>query len=79
MGSTTTPFDMVVLNRLDRFHLASEVIERVDGLAVTAAHIKQQFRDELLEHSRYIRQHGEDMPKITEWTWPYGTIPSPSR
>ena len=50
-GTTTTPFDMVVLNRLDRFHLAIEVIDRVPGLAVAAAHVKQQFRDKLLEHT----------------------------
>ena len=55
-GTTTTPFDMVVLNELDRFHLAIEVIERVPGLGVAAAHIKQQFRDALIEHTRYVRQ-----------------------
>jgi xylulose-5-phosphate/fructose-6-phosphate phosphoketolase len=71
-GTTTTPFDMVVLNELDRFHLAIEVIERVPGLAVVAAHIKQQFRDALIEHTRYVRQHGEDMPQIRDWKWSYG-------
>jgi xylulose-5-phosphate/fructose-6-phosphate phosphoketolase len=71
-GTTTTPFDMVVLNELDRFHLAIEAIDRVPGLGVTAAPIKQQFRDALIEHSRYVRQHGEDMPQIRHWTWPYG-------
>ena len=69
-GTTTTPFDMVVLNGLDRFHLAIEVIERVPGLGVTAAHVKQQFRDALIEHSRYVREHGEDMPQIRDWVWP---------
>jgi xylulose-5-phosphate/fructose-6-phosphate phosphoketolase len=72
-GTTTTPFDMVVLNRLDRFHLAIDVIDRVPGLSIAAAHIRQQFRDRLIEHDRYIRQHGEDMPEIQEWTWPYQT------
>jgi xylulose-5-phosphate/fructose-6-phosphate phosphoketolase len=72
-GTTTTPFDMVVLNRLDRYHLAIDVIDRVPGLAVSAAHIKQQFRDRLLEHTRYVRQHGEDMPEIQGWVWPYKT------
>jgi xylulose-5-phosphate/fructose-6-phosphate phosphoketolase len=71
-GTTTTPFDMVVRNGLDRFHLAIEVIERVPGLGTAAAHIKQQFRDALIEHALYIRQHGEDMPRIRDWTWPYG-------
>ena len=73
-GTTTTPFDIVVLNRLDRFHLAIEVIERVPGLAIAAADIKQQFRDDLIEHTRYIREHGEDMPRIRDWTWPYGAV-----
>ncbi|MBR0827415.1 phosphoketolase family protein [Bradyrhizobium manausense] len=71
-GTTTTPFDMVVLNKLDRFHLAIEAIERVPGLAVKAAHVKQQFRDALLKHSAYVREHGEDMPEIRDWIWPYG-------
>ncbi|WP_199581074.1 phosphoketolase family protein [Bradyrhizobium sp. MOS003] len=69
-GTTTTPFDMVVLNELDRYHLAIEAIERVPGLATKAAAVKQQFRDALIEHSRYIREHGEDMPEIRDWTWP---------
>jgi xylulose-5-phosphate/fructose-6-phosphate phosphoketolase len=72
-GTTTTPFDMVVLNRLDRYHLAIDAIDRVPGLAVSAAHIKQQFRDKLLEHTRYVREHGEDMPEIQGWVWPYNT------
>src|ERR1700723_1662745 len=72
-GTTTTPFDMVVLNRLDRYHLAIDVLDRVPGLAVSAAHIKQQFRDKLLEHTRYVREHGEDMPEIQVWVWPYKT------
>ena len=72
-GTTTTPFDMVVLNRLDRYHLAIDVIDRVSGLAIGSAHIKQQFRDKLLEHTRYVREHGEDMPEIRNWVWPYKT------
>lgn len=71
-GTTTTPFDMVVLNELDRFHLAIEAIERVPGLGTAAAHVKQKFRDALIEHKLYIREHGEDMPRIRDWTWPYG-------
>jgi phosphoketolase len=70
-GTTTTPFDMVVLNKLDRFHLAIEVIERVPGLVSRAAHARQLFRDKLLEHKRYIDQYGEDMPEIQGWSWPY--------
>jgi xylulose-5-phosphate/fructose-6-phosphate phosphoketolase len=63
---------MVVLNELDRFHLAIEVIDRVPGLDITAAHVKQQFRDALLEHTGYVREHGDDMPQIRDWVWPYG-------
>lgn len=77
-GTTTTPFDMVVLNELDRFHLAIEVIERVPGLSVSAAHVKQDFRDALIAHARYVREHGEDMPAIRDWVWPNsaaGTTP----
>jgi xylulose-5-phosphate/fructose-6-phosphate phosphoketolase len=69
-GTTTTPFDMVVLNELDRFHLAIEVIERVPGLSIAAARIKQQFRDALIEHSHYVREFGGDMPAIRDWVWP---------
>jgi xylulose-5-phosphate/fructose-6-phosphate phosphoketolase len=72
-GTTTTPFDMAVLNRLDRFHLAIDAIDRVPGLSMKAAHIRQQFRDKLIEHARYIREHGEDMPEILQWSWPYKT------
>jgi xylulose-5-phosphate/fructose-6-phosphate phosphoketolase len=72
-GTTTTPFDMVVLNELDRFHLAIEVIDRVPKLGVTAADIKQQFQDRLTEHRRYVRDRGEDMPEIRAWGWPYQT------
>ncbi len=72
-GTTTTPFDMVVMNELDRFHLAIDVIDRVPGLLAVAAHAKQAFRDKLIEHRRYVTTHGEDMPEIREWSWPYTT------
>jgi xylulose-5-phosphate/fructose-6-phosphate phosphoketolase len=72
-GTTTTPFDMVVLNRLDRFHLAMDVIESVPGLASKAAHVMQHFRDKLTEHRNYVNEHGEDMPEIQNWSWPYKT------
>jgi xylulose-5-phosphate/fructose-6-phosphate phosphoketolase len=70
-GTTTTPFDMVVLNDLDRFHLASDVIDRVSRLSNKAGHVKQLFRDKLIVHKQYIVEHGEDMPEITNWKWPY--------
>ncbi len=66
-GTTTTPFDMVVLNDLDRFHLAGDVIDRVPGLAAAAAHVKQALRDKRIEHKLYITEHGEDMPEIRNW------------
>jgi xylulose-5-phosphate/fructose-6-phosphate phosphoketolase len=68
-GTTTTPFDMCVLNEVDRFHLAMDVIERVPHLAAVSAHLRQQLRNKLIDHTRYIRVHGEDMPEITEWRW----------
>ncbi|WEK43240.1 MAG: phosphoketolase family protein [Candidatus Sphingomonas colombiensis] len=68
-GTTTTPFDMVVRNQLDRFHLAMDVIDRVPDLCVSAAHARQSFRDRLVEHKHYICVHGEDMPDIEGWHW----------
>jgi xylulose-5-phosphate/fructose-6-phosphate phosphoketolase len=70
-GTTTTPFDMVVLNDLDRFHLVMDVIERVPKLAQVGAHAKQEMRDKLIEHRHYIRRHGDDMPEIRDWKWPH--------
>jgi len=70
-GTTTTPFDMVVRNDLDRFHLVNDVIDRVPGLAAHAAYTKQVLRDRLIDHRQYITLHGEDMPEVREWTWPY--------
>ena len=69
VGTTTTPFDMVVLNQLDRFHLVMDVIDRVPSLGYRAAGLKQAMRDRLLEHGRYIVEHGEDLPEIREWRW----------
>jgi len=69
-GTTTTPFDMVVLNTLDRFHLVMDVARRVPKLHAQAAHIKQAMRDKLNEHTQYILEHGEDMPEIRDWQWP---------
>ncbi|MFN7966357.1 MAG: phosphoketolase family protein [Acidobacteriota bacterium] len=68
-GTTTTPFDMTVLNDLDRYHLAQDVIDRVAGLSRDAAYAKQALRDKLIEHKQYIEQYGEDMPEIRQWRW----------
>ncbi|MGO8985284.1 MAG: phosphoketolase [Terriglobales bacterium] len=70
-GTTTTPFDMTVLNDLDRFHLAGDVVDRVPKLQKVGGHFKQSLRNKLVEHKQYIREHGDDMPEIRDWTWPY--------
>jgi xylulose-5-phosphate/fructose-6-phosphate phosphoketolase len=69
-GTTTTPFDMVMLNDLDRFHLVIDVIDRVPGLAEREAHLRQHMLDERLRHRAYTRAHGEDPPELSGWTWP---------
>ncbi len=71
-GTTTTPFDMVVRNDLDRFHLVMDVADRVPSLKDRAGHLRQQMRDRLVEHREYITTHGEDMPEIREWRWGKG-------
>jgi xylulose-5-phosphate/fructose-6-phosphate phosphoketolase len=68
-GTTTTPFDMCVLNDLDRFHLVGDVIDRVPKLGARAAYAKQAIRDKLIDHKTYIRRYGDDMPEITGWRW----------
>jgi xylulose-5-phosphate/fructose-6-phosphate phosphoketolase len=68
-GTTTTPFDRVVLNDIDRFHLAKDVIDRVAGLGSRSAYLIQVIRDTLIEHRLYISKFGEDMPAIREWKW----------
>ena len=71
-GTTTTPFDMCVLNQLDRFTLAHDVIERVPKLQARAAYAQQAVRDKLADHKAYIREHGDDMPEVRDWRWPGG-------
>jgi xylulose-5-phosphate/fructose-6-phosphate phosphoketolase len=68
-GTITTPFDMTVLNDLDRFHLVLDAIDRVPKLATRGAYLKQTLHDKLVEHKQYIRKYGQDMPEIREWKW----------
>ncbi len=68
-GTTSTPFDMVVMNDLDRFHLVCDVVDRVPKLRQRAAYVKQQMRDKLVDHKLYVREYGEDMPEIRQWKW----------
>jgi xylulose-5-phosphate/fructose-6-phosphate phosphoketolase len=70
-GTTTTPFDMTVLNDMDRFHLAGDVVDRVPRLQPVGAHFKQILRDKLIDHKEYICRVGDDMPEIKNWKWPY--------
>jgi xylulose-5-phosphate/fructose-6-phosphate phosphoketolase len=68
-GTTTTPFDMVVLNNLDRYHLVMDVIDRVPGLGERAALVHQHMIDRRTEHWTYVREHGDDMPEVRDWAW----------
>jgi xylulose-5-phosphate/fructose-6-phosphate phosphoketolase len=71
-GTTSTPFDMVVMNDLDRFHLVGDVVDRLPQLGSRAAYAKQAIQEKLLEHKQYIAKYGEDMPEITNWQWGQG-------
>ena len=68
-GTTTTPFDMVVINDLDRFHLAQDVVDRVPKLQKIGAYVKQSIRDKLIEHRHYVTTYGKDLPEVENWTW----------
>jgi len=68
-GTTTTPFDMCVMNEIDRYHLVQDVIDRLPQLGARAAYAKQTIRDALIDHKEYIYEHGEDSPEISSWTW----------
>ena len=70
-GTVTTPFDMVVRNDMDRFHLVMDVIDRVPSLGVTATHVRQHMVDERTRHAEYVRAHGEDLPEVRDWVWPH--------
>jgi xylulose-5-phosphate/fructose-6-phosphate phosphoketolase len=68
-GTTTTPFDMTVLNRLDRFHLALAVVERVAGVADRRAALRARLQARLAEHTRHVHATGDDLPEVREWRW----------
>ena len=68
-GTITTPFDMTVLNDLDRFHLVMDVIDRVPKTGDKGIYLKQQLQDKLVEHKQYIDKHGQDLPEIRNWKW----------
>jgi len=70
-GTTTTPFDMTVLNELDRFHLAGDAADRTERLQPRNAHFKQHLRSPLVDHTQYVREYGNDLPEIRDWKWPY--------
>nr|WP_051878267.1 phosphoketolase family protein [Streptomyces sp. NRRL B-24720] len=74
-GTTTTPFDMCVLNRIDRFDLAIDVIDRVPRLQGISAHRREELRNKLIEHRHYVRTHGEDLPEVRDWQW--SAVPGP--
>jgi len=78
-GTTTTPFDMTVLNEIDRFHLVNDVIDRVPSLGSRAAYAKQFIRNKLIDHKTYIHKYGEDMPEIRDWSWGAGDRKKKSR
>ncbi|HTW26192.1 MAG TPA: phosphoketolase family protein [Acetobacteraceae bacterium] len=78
-GTTTTPFDMAVLNGIDRFHLAMDVLERVPRLRDVGAHLLQHLRDRLVEHRHYVQTHGEDLPDVQNWHWRGGAGERPGR
>jgi xylulose-5-phosphate/fructose-6-phosphate phosphoketolase len=78
-GTTTTPFDMVMLNDLDRFHIVMDVIDRVPGLVERATHLRQHMIDERLRHRAYTREHGDDPPELRDWTWPGADDAAPAR
>ena len=68
-GTTTTPFDMTVLNDLDRFHLVNDVVDRLPQLGSRVGYIKQTLQNKLIDHRRYVNEFGEDMPEIRNWKW----------
>jgi len=70
-GTTTTPFDMTVLNELDRFHLAGDAADRAERLRQINGHFKQHLRSRLVDHSQYVREFGDDLPEIRDWKWPF--------
>jgi xylulose-5-phosphate/fructose-6-phosphate phosphoketolase len=70
-GNINTPLELAILNQIDRFNLVIDVIDRVPGLAVRAAHLKEDMKNSILDNLAYARTHGTDRPEVTSWVWPY--------
>jgi xylulose-5-phosphate/fructose-6-phosphate phosphoketolase len=70
-GTTTTPFDMAVMNEIDRYHLVIDVIDRVPGMVSTGGYLRQEMTDRLVREWDYAREHGEDSPNVRDWVWPF--------
>jgi xylulose-5-phosphate/fructose-6-phosphate phosphoketolase len=70
-GNINTPLELAILNQIDRFNLVIDVIDRVPGLAVRAAHLKEEMKNSILENLAYARTHGTDRPEVADWVWPY--------
>jgi xylulose-5-phosphate/fructose-6-phosphate phosphoketolase len=70
-GNINTPLELAIINQIDRFDLVIDVIDRVPGLAVRAAHLKEEMKNAIIDHLDYAHTHGTDRPEITDWVWPY--------
>ncbi len=78
-GPITTPFDMMVLNDLDRFHLVMDTIDRLPQTGDKGVYLKQQLKDKLIEHKQYVDKHGQDLPEIRQWPWGATSTGSPAQ
>jgi xylulose-5-phosphate/fructose-6-phosphate phosphoketolase len=75
-GTTTTPFDMAVMNRIDRYNLAIDIIDRLPQLSHVGTHAREELKNKLIEHRQYTRTHGTDLPEVSDWTWRRPQLPT---